>query len=205
MMKNLIIIGASGHGKVCADIAELMGCYDEIYFLDDTTKGACFGHKIIGKVKDFMNFINDADFFVAIGNAKIREKIFSMLEEYNANITVLVHPSSKIARDTKIADGTVIEENAVIKPDSKIGKGCIINTNSVIAHDVIIEDFVHVSIGACIAGTVYVGKGSWLGIGSIVKNNISIASNCMIGAGAVVVSDIDESGTYIGVPAKKIK
>ena len=35
------------------------------------------------------------------------------------------------------------------------------------------------------------------------SNNVDICSNCMIGAGAVVIKDITESGTYIGVPAKK--
>ena len=34
MNERLIIIGASGHGKVVADIAELSG-YKEIAFLDD--------------------------------------------------------------------------------------------------------------------------------------------------------------------------
>ena len=33
-MKKIVIIGASGHGKVVADIATLNG-YDEIFFLDD--------------------------------------------------------------------------------------------------------------------------------------------------------------------------
>lgn len=33
-MNRLIIIGASGHGKVVADIATLCG-YDDIVFLDD--------------------------------------------------------------------------------------------------------------------------------------------------------------------------
>ena len=47
------------------------------------------------------------------------------------------------------------------------------------------------------------GEKTWIGIGSVVSNNIDICSDCMIGAGAVVVKNIDESGTYIGVPARK--
>ena len=58
-------------------------------------------------------------------------------------------------------------------------------------------------MGAKLAGTVHVGKATWIGIGASVSNNLSICENCMIGAGAVVVKDITESGTYIGVPAKK--
>lgn len=36
-MKRLVILGASGHGRVAADIAGKNG-YDSIAFLDDTKK-----------------------------------------------------------------------------------------------------------------------------------------------------------------------
>ena len=51
MNKPLIIIGASGHGKVVADIASLMGNWSEILFLDDNPKDAYLGeYKIIGNI-----------------------------------------------------------------------------------------------------------------------------------------------------------
>lgn len=204
-MKNLIIIGAGGHGKVCADVAELMGYYKEITFLDDVNKGVFFGHKIVGKISDFIKFIDNTDYFVAIGNPKVRENIFEELEKYKTNIVSLIHPSAIIARSAEIGQGTIIAAGSVINPNSRIGKGCIVNTASSIDHDAIIEDFVHVASGAHLAGTVYVGKRTWLGVGSVVINNVSITSDCMIGAGAVVVSDINEACTYVGVPARKIK
>lgn len=68
-----------------------------------------------------------------------------------------------------------------------------------------IEDYAHVSVGAHLAGTVHVGKGTWIGVGAIVSNNVNICGNCMIGAGAVVVKDITISGTYVGIPAKKVE
>ena len=41
MNKKIVIIGASGHGKVIADIARLNG-YEEILFLDDDkSKRSC--------------------------------------------------------------------------------------------------------------------------------------------------------------------
>ena len=46
MNKKLVIIGAGGHGKVCAEIAELNG-YKEIVFLDnDINKTTCLGYPI---------------------------------------------------------------------------------------------------------------------------------------------------------------
>ena len=76
------------------------------------------------------------------------------------------------------------------------------NTCASVDHDCVIGDYVHVSVGSHVAGTVQVGDRTWIGIGSAVSNNLSICNDCMIGAGAVVVKDIDEPGTYVGVPAR---
>ena len=66
MNERLIIIGASGHGKVVADIAELSG-YKEIAFLDDDTSKKSNGkYKVIGTCSDIDKFIDDYDFFVAM-------------------------------------------------------------------------------------------------------------------------------------------
>ena len=42
-------------------------------------------------------------------------------------------------------------------------------------------------------------------IGATVSNGINICQDCMIGAGAVVVRDMETPGTYIGVPARKLR
>ena len=94
--------------------------------------------------------------------------------------------------------------NAVINARSKIGKHCIINTASVVEHDNEIGDFTHVSVGAKLGGTTTTGKKCWIGIGATIKNNISICGDVLIGAGAVVVKNVDEKGTYIGIPCKKV-
>ena len=92
----------------------------------------------------------------------------------------------------------------VINSGTNIGKGCIINTCSSVDHDCLIGDFVHVSVGSHICGTVCIEAETWIGAGAIVSNNINIFRDCIIGAGAVVIDDINESGTYVGVPAKEI-
>ena len=199
-MKQLVIIGASGHGKVIADIAKNNG-YNQILFLDDKENlTECGGYQVIGKTSDFINY--DCDFFVAIGNAHVRAKILQELISAGKSIATLVHPDAVIGENVKIDKGTVVMAGAVINPSTTIGEGCIINTCASVDHNNIIGDFVHISVGAHTAGTVVIGDYTWLGIGAVVSNNISICKDCMIGAGAVVVKDITESGTYIGVPAK---
>lgn len=197
ILNRLLIIGASGHGKVIADIA--VKCrYKDIVFLDDNENvKECAGFPVIGKVSDAVTM--EEDKIVAIGNAEIRKKIQSQL----SNLVTLIHPSAVVSRRVKIGEGTVIMAGAVINSDVVIGKGCIINTGASVDHDCKLGDFVHVSVGAHVAGTVTIGKKTWIGAGATVSNNVSICDNCMIGAGAVVVKDLIKSGIYIGVPVRE--
>lgn len=195
--KCITIIGASGHGKVCADIAKLNG-YEKIQFLDDDTSLTyCGEYPVIGST-DTVPF---GDLFVAIGNNKIRKKFCS---KYHDQLVTLIHPSAVIASDSRIGPGTVIMANTVVNPGSIIGDGVIINTAASVDHDNTIGNFTHIAVGAHTAGTVKIGECVWLGIGAVVSNNVNICSGCVIGAGAVVIKDIDEAGTYIGVPARKM-
>lgn len=201
MNKSVVIIGAGGHGKVIADIVLNSGDF-VTGFLDDgyKEKSIC-GFPVLGRISDYVKYKDDSMFVVAIGNAKIREKIVLGLPD--VNWYTAIHPTAVISKiSTNIGCGTVIMANAVVNPGASIGRHCIINTSSVVEHDNIIEDYVHISVGAKIAGTVHIGKRTWIGIGATVKNNISICNDCMIGASGVVVKDILKSGTYIGVPVK---
>jgi sugar O-acyltransferase (sialic acid O-acetyltransferase NeuD family) len=201
MSKQVVIIGASGHGKVIADIVMKSG--DTVRgFLDDN-ENICSvaGISVLGKIADFFNY-KDCEFVIAIGYAAIREAIAEKLgavKWYTA-----VHPAAVISGlDVEISEGTVIMANAVINPGTRIGKHCIINTAAVVEHDNNISDYVHISVGVRLGGTVSIGKASLVGIGSCVINNVSICGGCTIGAGAAVVNDIKEPGTYLGVPARK--
>ena len=203
-MTGLIIIGASGHGKVIADIAVKMDKWTKIAFLDDDESiKTSMGMDVIGKSTDASKYISDYEIFVGIGNNATREKIQSKLEAEGAKIPVLIHPQAIIGTSVEIGAGSAVMAGVVINCCTKICKGCIINTGAMVDHDNLIEDYVHISPGARTAGNVKIGEGTWLGIGSAVINNVSVTGRCMVGAGAVIIRDIAEPGTYIGVPAKK--
>lgn len=205
MKDKLLIIGASGHGKVIADIALKMNKWKSIAFIDDDENiKSSMGREVIGKLADAHLYMKDYDIFVAIGNNVTREKIQEKLEAEGASIPVLIHPMAIIGEQVEFGAGTAVMAGTVINCCTIIGKGCIINTGATIDHDNFIEDYVHISPGVHIAGTVKIGKGTWLGVGSVVSNNLNIISGCKVGAGAVVVKDIIEFGTYVGIPAKQI-
>ena len=198
-MKKIVIIGASGHGKVAADIALKCG-YTDIVFLDDNISiKNCGRHSVVGS-NDRVEDIN-GDVIVAIGNSAARRRIQESIEE--ERLAVLIHPDALVAEDVTIGSGTVVMAGTVINPGSMIGRGCIINTCASVDHDCKLGDYVHVAVGAHLAGSVEVGDETWIGAGATVSNNIEICGRCMIGAGAVVVKDIEEAATYLGVPARQ--
>lgn len=201
-MKRLVIIGASGHGKVVADIARKSG-YCEIAFLDDNEAvKTCDGYPVIGGSAEAVS--QGSDIIVAIGNATIRQRLQEALEKAGVRIATLVHPNAVVAESATLGTGTVVMAGAVINPGAKVGKACIVNTCASVDHDCVISDYVHVSVGAHVAGTVSIGERTWIGAGATVSDNVNICPDCMIGAGAVVVGEITESGTYVGVPARKL-
>jgi sugar O-acyltransferase (sialic acid O-acetyltransferase NeuD family) len=199
-MNRLIIIGAGGHGKVIADAA-LKNGYTNICYIDDYAKGEIMGFHIIGTCEDIER-LNDenTDFIIGIGKNSIRKTI---AETHDLNWVSIVHPSAQIALNAEIGKGTVVMANAVVNAGATIGEHCIINTGAIIEHDNVIENYAHISPNASLGGTVRVGSLTHVGIGATVKNNTEICSDCTIGAGAVVVKNINEPGTYIGVPVRK--
>lgn len=201
-MNKLVIVGAGGHGKVIADIA-LKNGYSDICFVDDYASGECMGFPIVGISSDVESLNNKkTDFVIAIGNNSVRK---SIAEKYDINWVSLVHPSAQIAVNVSIGKGTVVMAGAVINACATVGEHCIINTSSVIEHDNVLENYVHISPKAALGGTVRVGEKTHIGISATVKNNIDICGDCIVGAGAVVVKCIKDSGTYVGVPVRKIK
>ena len=175
-LKKLVIIGASGHGKVIADIA-LNNQYDEIVFLDDDKRVTeCAGFAVKGTTENIEEYLS-WDFIVAIGDALARQNVLKKLENIQCNIVSLIHPKAVVSRRVEIKMGTVVMAGAVINSDTKIGKGCIVNTGASVDHDGIIDDFVHISVGAHVAGNVHIGLKTWIGAGAIVLNNLSICDN----------------------------
>ena len=102
MRDKLVIIGASGHGKVIADIAKLNG-YKEIIFLDDDiTKTKNGKYDVVGTGKDIDKYLDQCDYFVAIGNNDIRKQIAEKLEDKKIIQPVLIHPAATVDETAKI-------------------------------------------------------------------------------------------------------
>lgn len=206
METELIIIGASGHGKVVADLAEKCG-YVVKGFLDDNPEiGEHFGYPVLGEVRlaeewDAEKDWQTCEYVIAIGDNAIRRKIAQRYRKLR--FATLVHPAAVLSRGVCVGAGTVVMAGAVINADAKVEQHCIINTGAVVEHDCLIRDYTHISPGAVVAGTVEIGGMCHIGAGAVVRNNITVCGGVTVGVGAAVVKDISKPGIYVGVPAGK--
>jgi len=205
---NLLILGAGGHGRVVADLADESGRYQRIAFLDDTAGAAEKNAPwpILGRMSDLSRYRSEFEAaFVAVGDANKRLELLARAESNGYTIATLVHPAAFVSRRAALESGTVVCAGAVVQVNARVGRGCIVNTGSSIDHDCVLGTGVHLCPGAHLAGSVVVGEHTWIGIGASVIQGLSIGSRVTIGAGAAVVANVMNDRTIGGVPASDLK
>ncbi len=202
----IAILGASGHGKVVADLAEQLGYIVNLYD-DSFPKNTLLEHwKIIGTFSDLLSCDkSNCEVFVAIGNNQVRKQKCDELMQHGFSFATLVHPVTTVSQYARIAAGTVVMAGAVINAFAEVGCGCIINTSAVIEHDTKIGEYSHICPNTALAGAVNIGKCCWIGIGSQVIQLISVGDNTLVGAGSVVVKNLPANVTAFGSPAVVVK
>lgn len=202
--RQLAVLGASGHGKVCADIAEQLG-YD-VHFFDKR-----YGHMpatlskwpVVGGDDALIELAQHYHgFFIAIGDNAIRMRCYEGMVEQGLRPVTLVSPSACISPFADIGPGSVVMPNAVVNADAVIAQGAIINTSAIVEHDCVLGRGVHISPGACLSGGVKVGSLSWVGCGASVIQLINIGAGSIVGAGATVIRDVPCATTVVGNPAQ---
>jgi len=99
-MKQLLIIGAGGHGKAVAEIAKLNGYKTILFFDDDENIKKCGKYPVVGKTSDVSSY--EGDVIVAIGNADIRERLHNVYSDRHKPI--LIHPSVVVGETVSISE-----------------------------------------------------------------------------------------------------
>lgn len=194
----MILYGASGHGKVIAEILRQKGV-NKIVFWDDNVNATLNNEKIVLPAQ----IIEGEELIISVGLNHVRYDLSQKVK--GARFANAIHENAVISKTISIGLGTVVMAMAVINASSEIGNHVIINTGSIVEHDCIINNFVHISPGAVICGGVTIGEGTWIGAGAKVKNGVTIGKWVIIGIGAVVLADIPDYAVFTGVPVKLLK
>ena len=202
MSEVIYIYGAGGHAKVVAATARLCGYKIGGFWESDATR---VGENFFGsKVIDFSDVPLGANIFIAFGNNEIRLQEGRKLSR-NYKIPNLIHPAAQVSAEAKMGIGNYIGALVNIDPDCSFGSFCLINNGANISHDTLIEDGCQLCPHCAVAGACRIYENAFIGLGSCIIEKKTVGRKSIIGAGAVVISDIADSTTVAGVPARVIK
>jgi sugar O-acyltransferase (sialic acid O-acetyltransferase NeuD family) len=188
------LIGYGGHAReVMAQMGKKMVCFvDDEYVDENTTSLSEFDPK---KYK----------VMVAIGDSKKRYDVVKKLPKETQYFS-FIHNTALIMDDSiEIGEGSFIGAYSILTHNIKIGKHCLLNRSNHIGHDCIIGDYFSMMPGSIVSGNCEISDNVYLGTNSSIREKISICSDVVIGLSSGVIDDINNSGIYVGTPAKKIK
>ncbi|GAB6168239.1 acetyltransferase [Clostridium carnis] len=208
-MKRLAFIGAGSHSDAVLPMVDLLE-YKFIGYFDDKDNKERDGYPVLGKIKDVINFLDKKEVdcvLITIGDNEKRKEIFDMVAEkhYDKLINVISKNAIVLTPESIKGKGIFLGHGSFIGAKVQLNDNCIVNTNAVVEHHTIIGKHCNISPGATINGYCVLGEGNYIGSKSVVIQLIEIPKWTTIGAGGVVVKSLHKSGTYVGVPVKKIK
>lgn len=142
---------------------------------------------------------------IAIGDSNKRYEVMKQLP-LGTKYFSFIHPTAIIfGKNVIIGEGSFIGAYSLLTTNIDLGKHSILNRGVHIGHDCKIDDFFSAMPGSIVSGNVTIGKKFYLGTNSSVREKIKICNNVVIGLNSGVVNNITQEGTYVGVPALKIK
>jgi sugar O-acyltransferase (sialic acid O-acetyltransferase NeuD family) len=196
---ELAIYGYGGHAhEVAAQILTSTQYVNITFFVDDE-----YANDIAKPISSFEWW--KYQMMVAVADSRHRYDIIQRLPKETTYYT-FIHPTALLMdKNIEIGEGSFIGANSILTTNIKIGKHTILNRGNQIGHDTEIGNYFSAMPGAIISGNVKIYDLVYLGTNSSVKEKISIHSLSTIGMNSCVVKNIENSGTYVGVPAKQIK
>lgn len=170
--KNLLILGAGQYGAIVYEIAEAMGSFEKIDFLDDSKEteinSLLCDAKVIGTMCELEKFAGEYRFgIVAIGDPELRYRYTAQLEYNCYQIPILIHPRAFIGKYARLHKGCVVEAMAVIQSGSELGMGVFVSAGAVVNHCVYVGDFCHLDTGSVVSAHSLVKIGTKLVAGEV--------------------------------------
>lgn len=203
-----ILIGSGGHARVLLSSLLLSG-ERLLGFVDpDNARADQLGIPYLGDDEALSSGPETVLLINGVGSvAHIhgRLRVYESFRRRGYSFASVIHPSAIISPETRLAAGVQVMAGAILQTGCILEENSIVNTGARIDHDCIVRAHAHVAPGAVLSGDVTVGSRAHVGVGATVIQGVRIGSDSIVGAGAVVLSDVPESCTVVGVPARRIR
>lgn len=166
MGRKLLIVASKRYGDYVKEIAESMGCFEEIAFVDNDWEGA------IGKLEDVESFYPEYNCAIAACDYGTERLEWNKKLKTLYNIPVLFHMDSTISPSANLMPGCIVEPRAVVGCGSTIGQATVIGAN------VVVEPY------------CFIGDSCTLKSGTIVKSTSMVAMNTSTEQGSVLFTSL---------------
>ena len=214
MIRDLLILGAGGDGRIVADLVasintkkkkwKLLGYLDD----DPLKQGSEINDfPVLGTLRDVIRY-DDCFFVATFGSPKtnfLKKRIISDLRIPIDRFATLIHPGANVSSYAKIGRGTIIHFGTNVSVNAFIGDHVKILANCNISHDTEIHDFTTIAPSVSISGQVTVKEGCYLGSNSSIRQRLNIGEWSLIGLGAVIIKDVPPYCTVVGNPGRIIR
>jgi len=211
--RNIVIVGAGGHGRELLDVIRAQNSNHEtlkfVGFVSDEKPDPKLLLRIeadwLGSVEDFLENSAPTGFTLGVGNPLTRMQLASRFDTAGHEPVTLIHPSATFGADVTLGEGVVIASHVSVTTNVRIGDHSHININATVSHDCRVSRFVTVSPSCSVSGSVTLRERVFLGVNCAIRQGLTIGEGSVVGAGAVVLSDVDSNITVAGVPARQIR
>lgn len=172
MKENLLIVGAGSYALVAAEIAEDMGSFDKIAFVDDHIKTLRNGTPVVGTTQDIDRLAGAySHIIVAIGNPEVRLSILEKVKNMTTyKIPSLISTKAYVSPTAKVMNGCIIEPMAVVHTSCVLEEGCIISAGAVINHESTCCRGAHIDCNGTVAAYARVPAGATIRSGEVYSN-----------------------------------
>ena len=169
MGMNLLILGAGSQGPVVREIAEDLGIFTAIAFLDDNPDNRL----AIGPLSDYerLRHIYPAA-IPSFGSSMLRREYYDRLTAAGYAIPRLIHPTASISgSNVKLGEGVVIEPKVIIGNDVTVEDNVILSAGCVLDRECVIHADSHVGCACTVTRGSQVARGQRVPAGTVLDNS----------------------------------
>jgi sugar O-acyltransferase (sialic acid O-acetyltransferase NeuD family) len=209
-MREVLVWGAGGHGRVVADLARSNG-YSVVGYADRNREllqspNDALGSRVVASEEEIGGWLDqDQARILVLGIGDNAVRLAGSRLYPDVRLPPIVHPACVVAGSVVVGPGSTVMAGAILNANVRVGRGAIINTGAILEHDVQVSDGAHVSPGAVLAGGSSVGEGGWVGANATVLPLVRVGAGAIVGAGAVVLEDVPDGATVAGNPARILR
>jgi sugar O-acyltransferase (sialic acid O-acetyltransferase NeuD family) len=211
--QDIVIVGHGGFAKEVAFLIEDINRQEDTWnllgYISESIEAIGFSHgkyRVYNSDDWLENAGVEINIVLGMGDPKIINMVSSkLLKNKNLSFPNIIHPN--VIRDNdrvKFGAGNIVCAGTIFTTDITVGSFNVFNLNCTVGHDSKIGDCNVFNPTVNVSGGVHVKNNILIGTGAQILQNLSICDESIVGAGAVVAKNIEESGVYVGIPARKL-